>query len=47
MLGEKLDHHLKVKFHGKSNGDGRDALERYLDPEIGDKVLIGAKNKTI
>ena len=23
-LGEKLDHHFEVKFHGESNGDGPD-----------------------
>ena len=43
-LGEKLDHHFKVKFHGESNGDGPDVQKRCLDPEMGHKGLVGAKN---
>ena len=27
VLGEKLYHHFKVKFHGKSNGDSLKALK--------------------
>ena len=46
-LGEKLDHHFRVKFHGESNGDSLDALKRCLDPEMGHKGLIGARNRKI
>ena len=46
-LGEKLDYHFKVKFHGESNGDGPDVQKRCLDPEMGHKGLVGAKNRKI
>ena len=42
-LGENLDLHFKVKFHGESNGGSLDALKRCLNPEIGLEGLIGAK----
>ena len=43
-LGEKLDYHLQVKFHGKLNGDSLDTLKRCLDSEMAHRGLIGAKN---
>ena len=46
-LGEKEDHHFQETFHGKSNSDSLDALKRFLDPEIGHKGLIGAKNPNL
>ena len=42
-LGEKLDHQIKVKLHGKSNGDGLDAVKRCLDPEMDHEGPFGAK----
>ena len=47
QAGEKLDHHLKVKFHGKSNGDSPDVQNRCLDPEMANHGLIWAKNRKI
>ena len=47
-LGEKLDQYNSwVKFHGESNGDGPDVQKRCLDPEMGHKGLVGAKNRKI
>ena len=46
-LGEKLNHQIKVKLHGKSNGDSLDAVRRCLDPKIAHRGLIGAKIKDL
>ena len=46
-LEEKSDHQSMVKFHGESNGDGPDVQKSCLDPEMGHKGLIGAKNLKI
>ena len=43
-LGEKLGHHFEVKFRGESNGDSPNVQKRCLDPEMGHKGLVGAKN---
>ena len=43
-LGEKIDHHYKIKFHGESIGNSLDALKRCLDRKMAHKGLIGAKN---
>ena len=38
-----LDHNIKVKLYGKSNGGSLDSLKRFPDPEMAHKGLIGAK----
>ena len=43
--GEKLDYHVKVKFHGKSNGDSFDALKLCLDPKILKNLTFGLGEK--
>ena len=45
-LGEKLDHQIREKFYGESNGDSLDALKRCLDPKMAYRGLIGAKIKS-
>ena len=37
-LGDKLDHHFKVKFHGESNGDGPDVQKRRLKALLKPKI---------
>ena len=46
-LEEKLDHHFKVKFYGELTVDSPDVQKRCLDPEMGHKGLVGAKNRKI
>ena len=40
-----MDHQLRAEFQSKSYSDGLDALKRCLDPGMGHKGLIGAKNR--
>ena len=42
---KKLYRHFGVKSHGKSIGDSLEALKRCLDPEMGHKSLMWAKNR--
>ena len=40
-------HRFPVKFQGESNGNSVEALERCLDPELGDKGQKRANNRQI
>ena len=40
-----MGNRFRVKFHGESSGHSLNALLRFLDPEMGHKGLIRAKNQ--